>query len=174
MHDEDGSNYGTFALETIPPDIGTVTRQTIDFRRSNGPLLALSMGVWTTIVGVPGRAGTIPAGSVVTFTLWMRKTSSYGIVYPYASLATIESLDVNLQPKAFVCSATGDTALDTTLHAYVFACTSTQSIAMDSTDRLVLFAGCSITSMPGNKSIAVDLAFEGSTPSGVVAPDPIP
>jgi hypothetical protein len=173
LHDENGSNYGTFALEAIPPDTVTVVRQTNDFRKSNGPLLSQLIGAWSTLVGVPGTSGTIPAGSVVTFTLWMRKTSSYGIVYPYASLATVESLDVNLQPKAFICSATGGDALDTALRAYTFSCVNTQAIPMDVSDRLVLFAGYSITLMPGNKSMMVELDFEGATDSRVVAPDPM-
>jgi len=170
LHVEDGSNYGTFALEATPPDTATVVLQSIDFRRNKGPLLNVLSGVWSTLVGVPSCAGTIPAGSVVTFSFWMRKTSSYGIVFPYASLATVESLDVNLQPKAFICSATGGTALDTTLRAYTFSCISTETVVMDSTDRLLLFAGYSITLMPGNTSMKVELDFEGSTDSLVVAP----
>lgn len=173
MHRENGSNFGTFALETNLPDTATVVLQTFDFRRFKGPLLNEFIGVWSTLENVPGLAGTIPAGSVVTFTLWMRKTSSYGIVYPYASLATVESLDVNLQPKAFICSATDGTALDTTLRAYTFSCISTQAIVMDTSDRFVLFAGYSMTLTPGNKSMKVELDIEGSTGSLVVAPDPM-
>ena len=173
LHGENGSNYGTFALETTPPDMATVVRQTMDFKKSNGPLLNVLMGGWSTLVGVPGRAGTIPWGSIVTFTLWMRKTSSYGIVFPYASLATVESLDVNLQPKAFICNATGGTALDTTLRPYTFSCISTEAVVMDTIDRLVLLAGYSLTLAPGNKSMKVELDFEGPTDSLVVAPDPM-
>ena len=173
LHGENGSNYGTFALETAPTDTATVVRQTFDFRKFTGPLLNTSIGVWSTLVGVPGAAGTIPGGSVVTFMLWMRKTSSYGIVFPYASLATVESLDVNLQPKAFICSGTGGTALDTTLRPYTFSCISTEAVVMDTVDRLVLFAGYSLTLAPGNKSMKVELDFEGSTDSLVVAPEPM-
>src|SRR5262245_10226037 len=71
LHGENGSNYGTFALETTPPDTATVVRQTADFKKANGPILSALMGGWSTLVGVPGRAGTIPGGSIVTFTLWM-------------------------------------------------------------------------------------------------------
>ena len=47
-------------------------------------------GTWTasfeTQVGVPNIAGTIPTGSVVTFSLWVQKSANFGTIYPRAKL----------------------------------------------------------------------------------------
>src|SRR5262245_15364298 len=47
-----------------------------------------SSSVWQTSPGVPGQAGMFYPGATVTFTMWMRKTASWGTVYPGAELRT--------------------------------------------------------------------------------------
>ena len=173
LHNESGSNFATLALNTAPPHPATVIKQSGDMKGRTQPLLNQSLGLWTTPIGEPQRTGAIPAGSVVTFTLWMRKTSTFGVVYPFASAMTVETLDVNFQGKAFLCSTNGATPLDTTLRAYTFTC-STGSVPMASVDRFAVFAGYSMTQAPGNKSMRVELHIEGSTNSRAALPLPPP
>jgi hypothetical protein len=44
------------------------------------------MGLWDTQSGVPNQAGVILQGSLVSFTLWMRKSAKWGTVFPRAEL----------------------------------------------------------------------------------------
>jgi hypothetical protein len=143
LHNEYGSNYGTFALKTNSPDAATAIRQSQDLKGTTAPR-SYDFSTWTSLVGVPNMAGVIPAGSTVTVTLWMKKTSAYGTVYPTAFIATVETLDVNLQIKHSLCSATGTQALDTTLRAYTFSCT-TPSVGIASTERMLVSPGYSMT-----------------------------
>jgi hypothetical protein len=173
LHNESGSNFATLALKTAAPHTATVVKQSGDLKGRTYPLLQQGLGLWTTLVGDPQRTGVVPQGSVVTFTVWMRKTSTFGVVYPYAFAQTVETLDVNYQPKAQLCAVTGATALDTTLRAYTFTC-STGSVPVASADRFAVSAGYSMTQGPGNKSMKVELHFEGSTNSRAALPLPNP
>jgi hypothetical protein len=169
LHNESGSNFATLALKRTVPDTSTVVTQSGDMK-GRSPQIG-TLGLWTTLVGDPQRLGVIPAGSLVTFTIWMRKTSAFGVVYPFATAQTVETLDVNYQPKQQLCSSIGATALDTTLRAYTFTC-STGSVPVASTDRYAVFAGYSMAQGPGNKSMKVEAYIEGSTDSRAVLPLP--
>ena len=85
----------------------------------------------------------------------MRKTSAFGVVYPQASIS------LNWPTTAQLCQATGTTALSTTLTPYTFTCTTPAAVTLTVTDRLTLFAGYHLTDGPGNKSMKVELAYEG-------------
>lgn len=116
-------------------------------------------GLWDTDEGVPGLAGVIPAGSVVTVTQWMRKTTNWGSVFPRA---TIWSL----------CVATGDTPLTTAWAAYTFSCTTTEPVVVFGSDRVTVAPGYWLAVSPGNHNMEVQFQIEGTTDSTFVVPNP--
>lgn len=62
-----------------------------------------------TQAGVPGTPGTIPSGSNVSFTLWMKRSGNGGAFNPRAKIF------VNGPTGSPLCTATGAAALTTTL-----------------------------------------------------------
>jgi hypothetical protein len=148
---------------TIPADSPTYLRVSgnMKFR----PPYTGSFGWWDTDEGVPGIAGVIPSGSVVTVTQWMRKTTNRGTVFPYATMR------VNDWGATF-CTATGTTALTTQWAPYTFSCTTTAPIVMFASDRLSLFPGYSMTVGPGSHNMEIQLKMEGTTDSTFVMPNP--
>jgi hypothetical protein len=132
------------------------------------------MRFYDTQAGVPNLVGTIPSGSTISITLWMKKTSAFGTVYPQASVG------LNWASQVPFCQATGlpnqtpTQALSTTLTAITISCQTTTAISMTESDRIYVIAGYSMTAGPGNKSMKVELDYEGATPSRAVVPNPIP
>jgi hypothetical protein len=102
----------------------------------------------------------------VTVTLWMKKTTNWGTVFPNASMK------LNDVWGTFFCEATGSTAVTTTLTPYTFSCTTTEPITMFATDRLLVFPGYSMTVGPGSHNMEVQMQIEGTTDSTFVLPNP--
>jgi hypothetical protein len=96
----------------------------------------------------------------------MKKTSSWGTVFPYATIK------MNDAWGAVFCAATGTTPVATTLTAYTFSCTVTEPITMFSTDRLMVFPGYSMTIGPGNHNMEILMQLEGATDSIFIMPNP--
>lgn len=166
LHNENSSDPGLWQVKTTGPDAAQVAVLTADLKGHGAEDSFRYTG--DTQAGVPGLAGVVPIGSTVTFTLYMRKTSANGVVFPRAQLS------LNWQPvTATFCSANGGTALTTTLTAYTFSCTTTAAITMTTSDRVTVFAGYHMTTGPGNKSMQVELDIE-TTNSKVQAPNPVP
>ncbi|MGH9331934.1 MAG: beta strand repeat-containing protein [Vicinamibacterales bacterium] len=171
LHSESSSvNPIYLQLKTAGPDPASVAYQSGDLKGMSPH--SSGMRIFETQAGVPGLGGTIPSGSTITFTLWMKKTASFGTMYPQASMKLNDSFGV------FFCQATGTSALTTTLTAYEISCPTGSTINMATTDRLWLAAGYSMTVGPGNKSVKVELDIEGTLngpyDSRVVVPNPIP
>jgi YD repeat-containing protein len=154
---------GAFHLKTVAPDSSALIRASANLKNT-APHIA-SLGSWDTQAGVPGVAGVIPAGSVMSVTLWMRKTSANGTVFPQATAR------LNNPSGALFCQAIGGTALTTTLTAYTFTCATGSAITMTGADRLMVFPGYSMTVGPGNKNMEVRLHLEGTADSRFVMPN---
>src|SRR5437773_9709919 len=83
LHKEASKTAGLFQLKTGGPDAGAAT---IALDLKNQPVNEYLVKGFDTAAGIPGATGIVPAGSVVSFTLWMRKTSAAGTMYPRAGL----------------------------------------------------------------------------------------
>jgi len=153
-------------LKTVAPDAAALVLTTGNLKGFAASDIGL--GSWDTAQGVPGLSGVIPTGSQVTVSLYMKKTSNWGTVFPYATMK------VNDAFGAFFCQAVGSIALTTTLSPYTFSCTTTSPIAMIATDRLIVFAGAHMTVGPGSHNMEAQLQIEGTTDATFVMPNPIP
>jgi len=172
LHREDSGDFfcgkSLLTSATEPPSLAL---QSADLKNQPGGSVG-TFACFQTPTSPPNFAGTIPANSTVTFKLWMKKTASWGVIYPYAVLRLASGTDL--------CSAT-DTSdpLATTfpLNVFTFSCTTPSTpITTTSTDKLRLFVGYSIsaTNPPGNHSVKAELDIETGFDSQVIAPNPIP
>jgi YD repeat-containing protein len=172
LHDEPSGDFCCRALKTIGPDGPVTVLQSGDLK-GHGTGVETLTPPFQTLAGSPNLAGTIPALSTVTFKLWMRKTANWGVIYPQAEL--------RVGASTVLCSGTDDTPLSTSLplEPFEFSCTTPPTpVVMTTSDTLRLRVGYSITGVPGNHSVKVELDFEGtgspSYPSRVTAPNPVP
>ena len=142
----------------------------------NLPPGAAVMSIHDTQAGVPGLAGTLPSGSTITITLYMRKTAAFGTVYPRATVG----LNWHSPTPVPLCQATGvagqdpTQAISTTLTPITISCQTSAAVTMTEADRVYVHAGYNMTAGPGNKSMRVELSFAGSTPSRADVPNPTP
>ena len=169
LHNETSGDFCCFALKTAGPNSPVATFQSVDLK-GHGTGVETLRG-FQTLAGSPNLGGTIPAQATVTFTLWMRKTANWGIIYPRATLLVGGS--------TVLCSKTGEAALTTSFtQPFTFSCTTDNPVAMTTTDTLRLWVEYSIATTPGNHSVKVELNLEGtgspSYDSRVSAPNPIP
>ena len=119
--------------------------------------------------GVPNKSGVIPAGSTVTFTLWMKKTSASGVIYPRAKLL------LNSASGTLICTTTGSTALTTTLTKYTLSATSSATVSMTTADRFYLWVGVNVTTAPTsntNGEVDIEGTLNGNYDSQIVVPLP--
>ena len=126
-----------------------------------------------TQASVPGAAGIMPSGSTVTFTLWMRKTSASGTMYPRAKLALISNGTVG---RVF-CVVRGAAALTSTLTKYTLTATTTSNVTLATSDRFYLWVGVNQTAAPTTNTYAevnVEGTLNGNYDSQVVIPAVIP
>jgi YD repeat-containing protein len=171
LHNENSSTLGLLKLKTSGPDVTSVASLGRDLKGVSSA--DDSMGFFDTQAGVPGLGGIIPAGSTLTFTVWMKKSAALGTVFPRVSAG------INWPDASSLCAATnGTTAISTTQAAYTVSCTTTSPVTMSTTDRLVVQIAYHMTAGPGNKSLKIELDIEGTlngaTDSRVVAPNPTP
>jgi len=122
--------------------------------------------------GDPGRVGTIPSGSAVTFTLSMNESKNGGTIFPRAKLY------LNSPSGTLLCVGTGTTAITSTATRFSFSCSTTAPIAIASTDRFFLWVGVNMTKVPTGSSLTANLQFNGPqggiSDSTAVAPVPPP
>ncbi len=169
LHKEPSKTSGLLQLKTAPPDAGATTLASADFRKAAAGEYLLK--AFDTAAGVPNATGTIPAGSIVSFTLWMKKSANVATMYPRAKLY------LNSAKGTPLCATTGTTALTTTATAYALRCATGGAIAMSVADRFYLWVGVDLTAGAGNTGVKAQLAIEGAVAgnfdSVVVAPLPI-
>src|SRR5215216_3651294 len=74
LHRETSTTANLFQLKTANPDAASLAIQTVNLKNvATGEYI---IKAFDTQAGVPNASGVIPAGSTVTFTLWMVKTAS--------------------------------------------------------------------------------------------------
>jgi hypothetical protein len=166
LHREVSKTSGLFQLKTAGPDAGDMTISSADFR--NQPPSEYLVKAFDTPAGVPNATGTIPAGSMVSLTLWMKKSANAATIYPRAKL------HLNSAAGPSLCTTTGDTALTTTITAYSLNCTTNAHVSMNAADRFYLWVGVALATTVGKTSVKGQLAIEGALngnyDSQVVAP----
>ena len=170
FHQEASSTAGLKQLKTSAPDTAKFAIVSANMKnQAPGPR---TIATFNTQAGVPGLAGVIPSGASVTFTVWMKKSTNHGTVFPQASIG------LNFPMSATLCQATGTTALTTTLTAYTLSCTLSSAVVTTTTDRVTVVGGFNMTAGPGTRNLRVALHVEGklngSADSRVVAPKPVP
>ena len=168
LHRERSTTSGLFQLKTAGPD-AAATAITLDLK--NQPVNEYLIKAFDTDAGTPNASGIIPAGSVVSVTLWMRKTTSAGVMYPRVRLR------LNSASGQTLCTLAGAAPLTTTVAAYSLSCTTTANIAMSAADRFYLSVGVNLVTAPGNNPLKAELRIEGTLndayDSTVTAPLPI-
>src|SRR5713101_2707625 len=80
LHKEASKTAGLFQLKSAGPDAAATTISSMDFK--NQPPNEYLVKAFDTPAGVPNAAGTIPAESAVSFTIWMKKNANAATIYP--------------------------------------------------------------------------------------------
>jgi hypothetical protein len=158
-----------FLLKTAGPDTASVAVQSANLK--NQPVAEYLIKSFDTQSGVPGIAGVIPAGSTVSFDLWMKKTASQGTMFPRAKLF------VNSSAGTSICVVTGTTALTTTLTKYTLTGTVSSNVTMTASDRFNLWVGVNLTVSPGTNNMAeldIEGTLSGNFDSLITVPLPLP
>jgi YD repeat-containing protein len=168
LHKEASSTSGLFQLKTAGPDGTTLAVQSANLK--NLAVGEYLIKAFDTQSGVPNASGVVPAGSTITFTLWMNKTSTSGVMFPRAKLR------LNNITGTLFCTATGSTALTTTLTKYTFSATTSSSISMTTTDRLYVWVGVNITTVATsntNANLNIEGTLNGNYDSLTIVPTPL-
>jgi YD repeat-containing protein len=157
-----------FQLKTAGPDAASLALQSANLK--NQPVGEYLIKAFDTPSGVPNASGTIPAGSTITFTLWLRKTSSSGAMFPRAKL------NLNSAAGTLLGTSTSGTALTNTLTKYTFNTTTGANVVMTAADRFYLWVGVNVTAAPTtntNAELDIEGIVNGNYDSLVVAPLPV-
>lgn len=153
LHTEASTTSGLFQLKTAGPDVASAA---ITSAELNGqPIGEYLVKAFDTQAGVPNSSGLIPAGSTITFSLWMKKTASLGTMFPRAKIY------LNNSSGTLLCNVTGTTALTTTLTKYTLTGTTAANIVVSATDRIYLWTGINLTAT-GAGSFKGELDVEGT------------
>lgn len=141
------------------PDATATTIQSVNLRklsaRQNVQIATFQSQFDASTIGV------LPAGSVVTFTLWMRATAAEGVQYPFIEVSRTWA-DT---PKMVFCRAGAPLSptpppLTTTFTAYALSCTTTQDVSFESWDRLVVWVYAYIATV-STRHVYAELNVEG-------------
>lgn len=148
---------GLRELRVAGPDAAVTPLRSGDWK--NIPITGTTVfAQFATPIGVPGVGGQLPAGSTFSASVWMRKTSNWGTVYPYVNF---RKWDGNVTTTD-ACGVTGTTALTATLTKYVLSCTTASAFPMLTTDRYSFDVGMTFVTPPGNHSMQLELDIEGT------------
>jgi YD repeat-containing protein len=164
LHREASTTSGLFQLKTAGTDASSLTIQSANLKNLGAGEYIVK--AFDTQSGVPGLSGTIPSGSTLNFTLWMRKTASAGAMYPRARVR------LNTSTGTLLCQATGTTALTIMMSPYEVSCTTGSAITVVSSDRFYMWAGVNMTTGPGNQNQRAELNVENGFDSLVEIPNP--
>jgi YD repeat-containing protein len=153
LHKESSTTTGLFQLKAANPDGTSLAIQSANLKSvAAGEYL---IKAFDTQGGVPNTAGTIPAGSTITFSLWMRKSTTGGTIFPRAKLR------LNSATGLLLGTATGATALSSTLTKYTFTTTTAANVTMSAADRFYVWVGVNLTAAPTTNTTA-ELDIEGT------------
>jgi hypothetical protein len=154
LHKEPSDISRLFRLRTVPPDSATTAVQTGNIGSSTGEIVVKA---FATDPGVPGAAGLIPSGTPISITVYMRKTTTSGVMYPRVRLR------LNSDTGPSLCQATATTPLSSVVTRYVMSCTAAAT-TMTNTDRIYLWVGVNVTTAPGGNTRG-ELSIEGTSGS---------
>src|SRR5688572_21397955 len=135
---------GAGQLRTSGPDAAITSYQTIDLK--NLPAGDIHLKFFYTQANVPNVAGVIPAGSIVSFTLYAKKTSNWGAIVLRAT-ARVANIGIGASE---LCTATAGSALTTTISAYTFTCTTATAVTISPSSRFDVRVFFTLTTSPGN------------------------
>ena len=167
LHKDASSTTNLFQLKSAGPDAAAFAITSVNLK--NKPAGEYLIKEFDTQSGVPSKAGVIPSGSTISFTLWIRKTANSGVIYPRAKLF------VNNSSGALLGIATGTTAITTTLTQYNLSLTTSSAITMTASDRFYLWVGVNLTTAPTTNASAeldVEGTLNGNYNSRIVVPLP--
>ena len=168
LHREASSTANLFQLKTANPDAAILAVQSANLRSlATGEYI---IKAFDTQAGVPNASGVIPAGSTVTFTLWMSKTASAGTMLPRVKL------NVNSAAGSSICVVTGTTPLTTTLTKYTLTGTVPATVSMTAADRFYLWVGVNLTattSVNNRAELDIEGTVNGNYDSLITVPLPV-
>src|SRR5579859_51112 len=143
-------------LKTTGPDASAIALKTA---LTNQPAGDYVIKQFETQTSIPNAPGVIPGGSTMSFSLFMRKTSSpSGVtVKPEAKLR------LNSATGTSLCSVIGAAALTTTVTKITFTCTTPTGpgITMSASDRFYLWVGVNISNK-SSSTYSGELDIEGT------------
>ncbi len=154
LHREASTTTNLFQLQPANPDATALAIQTANLKNVAAGEYVIKQ--FDTQSGVPNVSGTIPAGSTITFELWLRKTSTSGTMFPRAKL------NLNSAAGTSLGVATSTTALTNTLAKYTFSTTTSANISIAAADRFYVWVGVNLTAAPTTNTNA-ELDIEGVT-----------
>jgi len=144
---------GVRRLQIINPEPGTVAIQSSDLKNVTSP--AYHFVEFDTADLLPSIKGTIPAQSVISVKLWMKKTANWGQFKPRFTLFLNDSAGTEF------CTGTATGQLSSALQSFTASCTTQNAIAVNTTDRYTLSVGVSIVAGAGSHSVKAELDIEG-------------
>lgn len=169
LHKEASTTSGLFQLKTAGPDGTSLASTSANLK--NVAAGEYIIKAFDTQAGDPNASGTIPAGSTITFALWLRKTTTGGTMFPRAKL------QLNSAGGTLLGTATGATAITSTLTKYTFSTTTSSNIVVTASDRFYVWVGVNVTVAPTtntNAELDVEGTLNGNFDSTVVVPLPLP
>lgn len=169
LHREASTTTNLFQLKTANPDAASLAITTANLKNVAAGEYVIKQ--FDTQSGDPNGSGTIPAGSTITFALWLRKSSNSGTIFPRAKL------NLNSAAGTLLGTATGTTALTNTLTKYTFTTTTSANIVMSASDRFYVWVGVNVTAAPTtntNAELDVEGVVDGNYDSLVIVPLPVP
>ncbi|HTM21701.1 MAG TPA: hypothetical protein VL172_14365, partial [Kofleriaceae bacterium] len=120
-----------------------------------------SLSVWETSPGVPGQSGVLYAGTVITFKLWMRKTSKWGAYNPGAQLNLNFEWGLQGIHVTPICKAFSTAQLTTAQALYTFTCTVSRTVTLMSTDRFALWPMTRVVQQIDSHAQSIELGMQG-------------
>jgi hypothetical protein len=151
LHNEVSDINRLLRLRAAAPDSAAAILQTGNIGNATGEV---AIKAFATDSGVPAAAGSIPSGTPINFTLYLRKTAAKGVIYPRVRAR------LNSDTGTLLCQATGTTPLTSTTTRYALSC-ATGTVTMTSTDRIYLWVGVNVTTAPGGNARG-ELSIEGT------------
>jgi YD repeat-containing protein len=151
LHKEASDINRLLRIRAAPSDSAATTVQSGNVGNATGEI---AIKAFATDSGIPGVAGSIPSGTPITFTLYMRKTTGNGVIYPRVRAR------LNSDSGTLLCQTTGTTPLTAAVTRYTLSCT-TGATTMTSTDRIYLWVGVNVTTAPGGNTRG-ELSIEGT------------
>jgi YD repeat-containing protein len=158
LHKEtSGSGNGVRRLNITNPEPGPIAIQSGDLK--NVAITPLrTVADFDTYDLIPSTRGVIPANSVISVRLWMKKTANWG-QFRAAFQLFLNDSSVSFCPT--IPTASTDLSSSTLQH-FDFSCTTNSAITVNTTDRYYLIAGIAILGSAGSHSVKAELDIEGA------------